>query len=112
MSNKPNKAYTPSQDIPTEELLQGNVTTNNDYVNPRQGGEPVPIIKDETEVDHPRERNKPNSSARLQDDDTEAINKGNILKGRTRHATKRSGTYTGPGDNEGIPDDNGRSSTR
>ena len=44
-------------------------------------------------------------------DDAEAINKDNIISGRTRGA-KPSGGYREPGDEEGIPDDTGVSSTR
>lgn len=39
----------------------------------------------------------------IEQDEKEAIDKSNILKGdRTRHA-KASGTYTEPGDEEGLP---------
>lgn len=65
MSNTASKPYTPSEDIPTQELLQGNVTTNNAYVNPRQRNGPVSVMKDEEDIDQPRERNAPNSNERL-----------------------------------------------
>jgi hypothetical protein len=46
-------------------------------------------------------------------DDKEAINKDNIIGERTRHATKPGGTYTEPGDEEGMPPpEDGTSSTR
>lgn len=44
-------------------------------------------------------------------DDNEAIDKGNILDERTRGAGKPSGTYREPGDDEGIPTDDGTSAT-
>lgn len=36
-------------------------------------------------------------------DDKDAIDKGNVLKERTRGAAKSSGTYQEPGDEEGLP---------
>lgn len=42
-------------------------------------------------------------------DDNEAIDKGNIIDERTRGAGKPSGTYREPGDDEGIPTDDGTS---
>jgi hypothetical protein len=44
-------------------------------------------------------------------DDTEAIDESNIVSGRTRGATQPKGTYTEPGDEEGLPSDDGTSST-
>ena len=35
-------------------------------------------------------------------DENDAIDQGNILNERTRGATKQSGTYTEPGDDEGL----------
>lgn len=43
-------------------------------------------------------------------DDQDAIDESNILGGRTRGA-KHSGGYTEPGDEEGLPADDGTSST-
>jgi hypothetical protein len=46
-------------------------------------------------------------------DEDDAIDKSNILGDRTRGATKQSGTYREPGDEEGLPGPgDGRSSTR
>lgn len=42
-------------------------------------------------------------------DDKEAINEDNIVDGRTRGA-KPSGSYEEPGDEEGLPTDDGTSS--
>lgn len=36
-------------------------------------------------------------------DDRDAIDESNIVDGRTRGAAKSSGTYTEPGDEEGLP---------
>ena len=43
-------------------------------------------------------------------DDNVAIDRGNILNERTRGAGKPSGTYAEPGDEEGLPADDGTSS--
>jgi hypothetical protein len=46
-------------------------------------------------------------------DEDEAIDKSNIIKPRTRGATKEAGTYQEPGDEEGLPGpEDGTSSTR
>jgi hypothetical protein len=36
-------------------------------------------------------------------DEAEAIDKSNIVEGRTRGAAKPAGTYQEPGDDEGLP---------
>lgn len=38
-------------------------------------------------------------------DDNEAIDKSNIVEGRTRHAQPEGGSYREPGDDEGLPTD-------
>ena len=43
-------------------------------------------------------------------DEQEAIDQSNVISGRTRGA-KPSGGYTEPGDEEGLPADDGTSST-
>ena len=49
-------------------------------------------------------------------DEKDAIDSSNILDERTRHATKKAGTYTEPGDEEGLgaaaDGSDGTSSTR
>ena len=44
-------------------------------------------------------------------DDTDAIDQSNVISSRTRGA-KAKGGYAEPGDEEGLPADNGTSSTR
>jgi hypothetical protein len=44
-------------------------------------------------------------------DEKEAIDKGNIMKGRTRHA-KPTGRYTEPGDEDNLPAEDGTSAVR
>ena len=46
-------------------------------------------------------------------DDSEAIDKGNILDGGRTRGAKPTGTYTEPGDDEGLPGpDDGTSGMR
>ena len=45
-------------------------------------------------------------------DDTDAIDQSNIVGGRTRGAKPSGGKYTEPGDEEGLPSEDGTSSTR
>ena len=42
-------------------------------------------------------------------DDKDAIDTSNIIDERTRHAKPAEGTYREPGDEEGIPTDDGTS---
>lgn len=46
----------------------------------------------------------------IERDDKDAIDESNIIEERTRGATQPGGTYTEPGDEEGLPSDDGRSS--
>lgn len=43
-------------------------------------------------------------------DDADAIDKSNIVEDRTRGAAKSQGTYAEPGDEEGLPVEDGTSS--
>jgi hypothetical protein len=50
---------------------------------------------------------------RIEQDEAEAINKDNILKGGRTRGAKPTGTYREPGDDEGLPGPgDGTSSTR
>jgi len=40
---------------------------------------------------------------RTEQDEAMAIDKSNIIEGRTRGAAKQAGTYQDPGDEEGLP---------
>lgn len=52
------------------------------------------------------------SDAQLERDDAEAIDTSNIIDERTRGASKEEGAYTDPDDEEGLPENDGTSSTR
>lgn len=100
---------------------------DNDYVNrPGQSG-PVPVQKDDAPIDDPIDPDTADSdetlsmlnhpvtsnsslTTLLEADDTEAIDKSNIIDERTRGASK-TGQYREPGDEEGLPTDDGTSSS-
>ncbi|KAI9678755.1 MAG: hypothetical protein M1817_005812 [Caeruleum heppii] len=74
---------------------------DNDYVN-RPGDSTIAVQKDEAPVDDPIDPKTADSDETLQRDDAEAIDKSNIIGGRTRGAGPKGG-YTEPGDDEGLP---------
>ncbi|PQE04388.1 histone chaperone CHZ domain-containing protein [Rutstroemia sp. NJR-2017a BVV2] len=103
--NEYDKADTTTDDIP-----QGGDTVDNSYATSKN--EAVPVLTDETPVEQPNDTRDPDSDKALEQDEAEAIDESNIIKGRTRHA-KPTGTYREPGDEEGLPGpDDGTSSTR
>ncbi|MCJ1410239.1 hypothetical protein MMC19_004324 [Ptychographa xylographoides] len=81
---------------------------DNDYVS-RTGQSTIPVVSDQTSVEDPIDPATADSDATLARDDSEAIDKSNIIDSRTRGAAKASGAYTEPGDEEGLPTDDGTS---
>jgi len=104
-----------NQNTETDDIVQGGDTVDNSYASSRN--EPVPVLKDEDPVEQPNDQRNPDSDAALEQDEKEAIDNSNILKGdRTRHA-KPTGTYKEPSDEQGLPKsvlngNDGHSSTR
>jgi len=104
-----------NQNTDTDDMPQGGDTVDNSYATSRN--EPVPVLKDETGVEQPNDARNPDSDEALEQDEAEAIDKSNILKGdRTRHA-KPIGIYQEPSDEAGLPKSvlsgsDGHSSTR
>jgi len=104
-----------NQNTETDDIPQGGDTVDDSYVSTDDG--PLPVVKDETPVEQPNDARDPDSDKALEQDEAEAIDKSNIVKGdRTRHA-KPSGTYKEPSDEAGLPKsvlrgDDGHSSTR
>ncbi|KAM6527195.1 hypothetical protein FSOLCH5_003266 [Fusarium solani] len=95
------------EDAPSGEFQE------NSYVSrPGEKAEPIPVQADSDTVEDPIDANNANADAQLERDDADAIDKSNIIDERTRGATKPGGTYKEPGDEEGLPDDTGRSSNR
>ena len=64
-----------------------------------------------TRIIHILSANPAGADRVIEKDDQDAIDKSNIVESRTRGAAKASGTYREPGDEEGIPDTDGTSST-
>ncbi|KAI3319675.1 hypothetical protein HD806DRAFT_539020 [Xylariaceae sp. AK1471] len=71
--------------------------------------EEVPVLSDKDRIDDPIDEAQADSDEQLVRDDNEAIDKSNIVDGRTRGAKPRSG-YREPGE-EDLPENDGTSST-
>ena len=104
------------------EVPSGTGASDNDYVS-RTGQKeaPVPVQKDEDSVEDPidpatadsdevlgklsaRDFSDPDVDTFAAQDERAAIDPNNIIDGgRTRGAAKKAGTYTEPGDEEGMP---------
>ncbi|KAK0389049.1 hypothetical protein NLU13_2625 [Sarocladium strictum] len=78
----------------------------------RQGNkdEPLPVQSDGDRVEDPIDENVADTDEQLERDDKDAIDESNIIDERTRHA-KPTESYREPGDDEGLPSDDGTSST-
>lgn len=102
-----------AQDIPTGEVQ------DNEYQS-RTGQSEIPVQTDDKAVEDPIDPDTADSDAQLgklshpyhcdikliipsEADDKNAIDQGNVINERTRGATKSSGTYQEPGDEEGLP---------
>jgi len=100
------------QNTDTDDIPQGGDTVDNSYAS-RPGQKQVPVVKDETPVEQPNDARNPDSDEALEQDEAEAIDKGNIIKGgRTRGATKPAGTYREPEGEADLPADAGTSAVR
>ncbi|OCL09178.1 hypothetical protein AOQ84DRAFT_388365 [Glonium stellatum] len=89
----------------------GNVS-DNDYAS-RTDQSQIPVQKDDAPVENPIDPATADSDETLVRDENEAIDQSNIIESHTRGATKKAGTYTEPGDEEGLPGpDDGTSTVR
>ncbi|KAJ4338539.1 hypothetical protein N0V87_003868 [Didymella glomerata] len=70
----------------------------------RTGQSEIRVLKDDAPVERTEynDREVADSDQQLERDERDAIDEGNILNERTRGAAKQSGTYTEPGDDEGL----------
>ncbi|KAK3712913.1 hypothetical protein LTR37_006809 [Vermiconidia calcicola] len=93
-------------EVPTGAVPVGD-EQDNDYVS-RTGQSQIPVQSDNAKVETGVTND---SDEMLEKDDKDAIDKSNIVEGRTRGAAKASGTYQDPGDEEGLPTQDGTSST-
>jgi hypothetical protein len=104
-----------AQEIPTGEFQ------DNEYQS-RTGQSEIPVQADDKPVEDPIDPDTADSDAQLgtwtsvsshvpqhitnsttEADEKNAIDQSNIIDERTRGATKSSGTYQEPGDEEGLP---------
>ncbi|KAI0473712.1 hypothetical protein GGR56DRAFT_676189 [Xylariaceae sp. FL0804] len=92
------------------EAPSGEVADNSYVSRPGHKGEEVPVVSDQERIEDPVDEAKADTDAQLDRDDADAIDESNIISGRTRGAAPRTGGYREPGDEEGLPADDGTSS--
>jgi len=92
-----------SEDAPSGEIK------DDSYVS-RRGAkdEPLPVVSD-TKVEDPIDSRVADSDEQLERDDKEAIDPSNLIEERTR-GVKPVSSYREPGDEEGLPENDGTSS--
>ncbi|RGP72342.1 hypothetical protein FLONG3_6826 [Fusarium longipes] len=84
---------------------------DNSYVSrPGEKEQPIAVQADSDRVEDPIDAETADTDAQLERDEKDAIDKSNIIEERTRGATQPGGTYEEPGDEEGLPTDDGTSS--
>ncbi|KAI9844008.1 MAG: hypothetical protein M1837_005943 [Sclerophora amabilis] len=92
--------YEAQNDVPIGDITADD-TEKNEYMS-RTGQSEIPVQKDELEVEDPIDPDTADTDAQLARDDSDAIDKSNIIGGRTRGAKPSTG-YAEPGDDEGLP---------
>ncbi|KAI0169902.1 hypothetical protein GGR52DRAFT_487378 [Hypoxylon sp. FL1284] len=92
------------------EAPSGAVADDSYVSRPGHKHEEMPVQSDQERVEDPIDENVADSDAQLGRDEKEAIDSSNIIDQRTRHAKPATGTYRQPGDEEGLPADDGTSS--
>ncbi|KAM0299439.1 hypothetical protein ACHAPM_007481 [Fusarium culmorum] len=84
---------------------------DNSYVSrPGEKDQPIAVQADSDRVEDPIDAEQADTDAQLERDEKDAIDQSNIIEERTRGATQPGGTYQEPGDEEGLPTDDGTSS--
>lgn len=123
MSSNPNDEYKPSGDAGAE-AGTGADTTQDDYKS-RTGQSTIPVQSDDAAIEDPIDANTADSDEQLgrfatglgywneltldvAQDDKDAIDESNIIDSKTRGAGPDGG-YQEPGDEEGLPTDDGTS---
>ncbi|KAF2633855.1 hypothetical protein BU25DRAFT_327748, partial [Macroventuria anomochaeta] len=68
------------------------------------GQSEIRVLKDDAPIERTEynDREAADSDRQLERDEKDAIDQDNILDERTRGAAKQPGTYTEPGDDEGL----------
>ncbi|CAF3470446.1 unnamed protein product [Fusarium graminearum] len=84
---------------------------DNSYVSrPGEKDQPIAVQADSDRVEDPIDAEQADTDAQLERDEKDAIDQSNIIEERTRGATQPGGTYQEPGDEEGLPTNDGTSS--
>ncbi|KAL6925232.1 hypothetical protein FSST1_002506 [Fusarium sambucinum] len=84
---------------------------DNSYVSrPGEKDQPVAVQADSDRVEDPIDAEQADTDAQLERDEMDAIDQSNIIEECTRGAAQPGGTYQEPGDEEGLPSDDGTSS--
>ncbi|CEI38588.1 hypothetical protein FVEN_g4849 [Fusarium venenatum] len=84
---------------------------DNSYVSrPGEKDQPIAVQADSDRVEDPIDAEQADTDAQLERDEKDAIDQSNIIEERTRGAAQPRGTYQEPGDEEGLPSDDGTSS--
>ncbi|KAI1484781.1 hypothetical protein F5X96DRAFT_683330 [Biscogniauxia mediterranea] len=98
-----------------ESQPSGEVADDSYVSRPGHKDEQVPVVSDQDQdrvEEDPVDGAEADSDEQLARDDRDAIDKSNILGGqRTRGAAPAEGAYREPGDEEGLPAEDGTSST-
>ncbi|KAI0023777.1 hypothetical protein F4780DRAFT_22121 [Xylariomycetidae sp. FL0641] len=93
------------------EAPAGQGIADDSYVSrPGHKHEAIPVTSDAERVADPVDGATADSDAQLERDDKDAIDESNIVPERTRGARPGAGAYAEPGDEEGLPADDGTSS--
>ncbi|KAK4493842.1 hypothetical protein PRZ48_015027 [Zasmidium cellare] len=97
----------------SDQQIPDGLATDNDYTSRTGQKDHIPVQKDDDTVEDPIDPETADSDQQLEKDDSDAIDKSNIVEGRTRGAAKGKGGYAEPGDEEGLPSaEDGTSSGR
>ncbi|CAJ2500701.1 Uu.00g035540.m01.CDS01 [Anthostomella pinea] len=92
------------------EAPTGDVADDSYVSRPGHKNDALPVISDQERVEDPIDDRTADTDEQLRRDDKEAIDESNIIGGRTRGA-KPVASYREPGDVEGLPANDGTSST-
>ncbi|KAI4130729.1 MAG: hypothetical protein LQ347_003265 [Umbilicaria vellea] len=88
---------------------ENDTATDNSYAS-RTGQSQIPVQKDQAPIEDPIDPKTADSDEMLARDDADAIDQSNILDGGRTRGAKPQGGYREPGDEEGLPENDGTSS--
>ncbi|KAI5927323.1 hypothetical protein F4810DRAFT_360710 [Camillea tinctor] len=93
----------------TQTPPSGEVADDSYVSRPGHKDEDVPVVSDQDRVEDPIDGAQADSDEQLDRDDRDAIDSSNIIGSRTRGAGPGDGGYREPGDEEGLPAEDGTS---